>query len=214
MRDGLRAALASVALALGILLLAGALPARAAEQAIGRVVQQQGDVRVVRDAAATAPLAVGAEVLRRDRIVSGHDGRVKIEFLDRSLVAIGSDTELFVADYAVGRDGRRLNAVLSLLSGIVRALVAEPDGSFDITSRAAVASARSTEWLMEATGAGSAVFAAAGVVAVQAVGTNTIVELTPGMGTDVPPGAAPTPPKLWGKARVEDFVARTRLIGE
>jgi ferric-dicitrate binding protein FerR (iron transport regulator) len=200
-------------LALGILVLAGTLPGFAAEPAVGRVVQQQGDVRAARGGAIVT-LAVGAEVLCRDRIVSGPDGRVHIEFVDRSLVAIGSDTEVLVADYAAGRDGRRLSAVLSLLSGIVRAVVAEPGGSFDITSRAAVASARSTEWLMEATGAGTAVFAAAGVVAVQSVGTNAVVELTPGMGTDVTPGGAPNPPKPWGKARVEDFIARTRLPGE
>lgn len=212
MNGGLRAALPIVALALGILVLAAAVPGQAAEPAVGRVVQQQGDVRVARGGAVVL-LALGAEVLRRDRIVSGHDGRVRIEFVDRSLVAIGSDTELLVADYAAGRDGRRLGAVLSLLSGIVRAVVAEPGGSFDITSRAAVASARSTEWLMETTGAGTAVFAAAGVVAVQSVGTNAVVELTPGMGTDVPPGVAPTQPKLWGKARVEDFIARTRPTG-
>lgn len=213
MSGGLRAARLVMALALGILLLVGAPPGFAAEPAVGRVVQQQGDVRVARGGAVVS-LALGAEVLRRDRIVSGPDGRVRIEFVDRSLMAIGSDTEVLVADYAAGRDGRRLSAVLSLLSGIVRAVIAEPGGSFDITSRAAVASARSTEWLMEATGTGTAVFAAAGVVAVQSVGTNAVVELTPGMGTDVPPGAAPNPPKPWGKARVEDFIARTRLPGE
>jgi ferric-dicitrate binding protein FerR (iron transport regulator) len=209
----LRTVYATIAALLATILLAGALPARAADRAVGRVVQQVGDVQVMRDAATTRP-AAGAEIFRRDRILSGGDGRIKIEFADRSLIAIGTDSEVFIADYAVGGDGRRLSALLSLLSGIVRAVVAEPDGSFDITSRAAVASARSTEWLMEATGDGAAVFAAAGTVAVQSVGTNTVVQLTPGMGTDVPLGGAPTPPKLWGKARVDAFVARTRLTSE
>lgn len=207
----LRTVYATISVLLATILVA--VPAWAADQAVGRVVQQEGDVQVMRDATA-ARLAVGAEILRRDRILSGSDGRIKIEFADRSLIAIGSDTEVLVADYVVGRDGRRPSALLSLLSGIVRAVVAEPDGSFDITSRAAVAPARSTECLMEAAGDKSAVFAAAGTVAVQSVGTNAVVQLTPGLGTDVPLGGPPTPPKLWGQSRVDSFVARTRLTGE
>lgn len=183
------------------------------DHAIGRVVQQQGDVRLMRGGSAQA-VGIGSGVRSSDRILTGPDGRIKIEFADRSLLAVGSNSDVLVARYAVADDGHRQNALLVLLSGIIRTLVPDPRGSFDISSRAAVASARSTEWLMEAAGVGSAVFAVAGTVTVQSVDTNAVVALTPGMGTDVPPGAAPSPPKLWGQARVDSFIARTRLSDE
>lgn len=213
MPRGLRAAHAVAAMLLGVVLLSHAPPVRGGEQPVGRVAQQQGEAQVVREGAARRPLAVGGEILLRDRVLTGGDGRVGIEFADGSFLAIGSDSEVLVANYALGRDGRRLNALLSLLSGLVRAVVADQGGSFDITSRAAVASARSTAWLMEAGPGAAAVFAAEGVVAVQSVATNAVVRLEPGMGTDVAAGETPTPPKLWGQARVDAFVARTRLPG-
>jgi ferric-dicitrate binding protein FerR (iron transport regulator) len=197
---------------LAVVILVHPFPARSGEQTVGRVAQLQGEARVIREGATTS-LAVGSGILRRDRVLTGSDGRVAIEFADGSFLAVGSDSEVLVADYTVGRDGRRLNALLSLLSGIVRAVVADHGGSFDITSRAAVASARSTTWLMEVTRDATAVFAAEGVVAVQSVATNSVVRLEPGMGTDVAAGEAPAPPKLWGQARVDGFVARTRLPG-
>lgn len=208
---GLGYMLAAMLLALAVI--GAGRPASATEPAVGRVVQQQGDARVVRDGE-DGMLAIGAPIFVRDRFETGENGRLKIEFADRSLLVIGNGTRIFVADYAISRSGQRLGAMLSLLSGIVRAVIASPGGHFDIGSRAAVASARSTEWLMEADAGETAVFASAGRVAVQAVGTNATVLLQPGEGTDVPAEGAPTQPKLWGQARVEAFLARTRVDGE
>ncbi len=202
-----------VAALLFLAIAAGAPPAIAAEPAVARVVQQEGSARVIRNDDAR-PLGQGATVFARDRIVTDEGGRLKIEFADRSLIVIGSDTQIFIADYAISRNDQRLGAILSLLSGIVRAVVASPGGHFDISSRAAVASARSTEWLMEADGGRTAVFAAAGSVAVQAVGTNALALLEPGQGTDVTVDGAATPPKPWGRARVDSYFARVHLAGE
>ncbi|MBL8659712.1 MAG: FecR domain-containing protein [Rhodospirillales bacterium] len=194
-------------------LVAGAPPVVAAEPAVGRVVQQEGEARAQSDGH-IRPLGLGAAVFSRDRIETGEGGRLKIEFADHSLIVLGSDTHVFVADYAVSGSDRRIGAILSLLSGIIRAVVAAPGGHFDVSSQAAVASARSTEWLMEADGGKSAIFAAAGSVFVQSVGTNSLVLLQPGEGTDVALDRSPTAPKAWGKARVESFRARVSLAGE
>ena len=69
-----------------------------------------------------------------------------------------------------------------------------------------VASVRSTEWVVEATGAGTAVFSIEGPVAVLSpLGS---VTLATGDGTDVRLGAAPTQPVQWGQARVDRTLAR------
>lgn len=203
---------AFVILAVGIgarSLLAGESPM----SAIGRVTQHEGQVHVLRNDK-TIALAPGALVYERDLVVTADSGRLKIEFLDGSLLAVGGATRIFVADYALSGSDRRLGAMFSLLSGIVRAVVAGPGGHFDIGSRAAVASARSTEWLMEAGPDGTAVFAAVGSVEVQAVSSNLRVLLRQGEGTDVPASGAPTQPKVWGQARVDAFLARTSLGDE
>ena len=177
---------------------------------IGRVVQQEGAVTVQR-AEDRVPLWPGDPVFIADRVLTGPDGRVRIAFQDESLLAIGSDSEVVVDDFRIGRDGRRLNAVISLLLGIVRAAVtpAAPSVVFDVRTRVALASARSTDWIVEAKPDHTAVFVAEGLVDVTASGGQVL--LGSGLGTDVMAGRAPTSPKRWGEARVRDVMGRTAL---
>ena len=177
---------------------------------IGRVVQQEGAVTVQR-AEDRVPLWPGDPVFIADRVLTGPDGRVRIAFQDESLLAIGSDSEVMVDDFRIGRDGRRLNAVISLLLGIVRAAVtpAAPSVVFDVRTRVAVASARSTDWIVEAKPDHTAVFVAEGLVDVTASGGQVL--LGSGLGTDVMAGRAPTSPKRWGEARVRDVMGRTAV---
>lgn len=220
MQHGARSATArgmrllGLAMVVAAVILVGTASSRAAEPVLGRVVHQEGEARASRTGEQARTLGIGAPIFARDEVMTAENGRLKIEFADRSLIVIGGGSRIFIADYAVSERGRRTGAMLSLLSGIIRAVAANPGGHFSVGSRAAVASARSTEWLMEADPTSAAVFAAAGRVAVQAVGTNASVLLQPGEGTDVPADGTPTPPKEWGQARVDDFLARTRLAAE
>ena len=210
-RHAHRTASGQAAAALALLVLLLVLPGAAlAGDPIGRVVQQEGAVTVQR-AEDRVPLWPGDPVFVADRVLTGPDGRVRIAFLDESLLAIGSDSEVAVDDYRIGRDGRRLNAVISLLLGIVRAAItpAAPSVVFDVRTRVAVASARSTDWVVEAKPDHTAVFVAEGRVAVTASGGQIL--LGPGLGTDVMAGRAPASPKRWGEARVRDVMGRTAL---
>ena len=98
-----------------------------------------------------------------------------------------------------------------LLRGIVRALFT-PSGALDgvdIATPDAVASVRSTDWIVDAQTPGTAIFVATGRVAVSAQGVT--VNLDAGDGTDVPRGGAPAPVRQWGAPRVAGVAARTAV---
>jgi len=187
--------------------IAAASPAAAADSdAVARVVRQHGPVTVLR-AAVPRPLYIGAALYRGDRIVTGGDAKVEVEFGDGSTLAIGPDTDVEVTEYAPDGRGR-----LTLLIGIIRTNLSELwSGGFEVWTQAAIASVRSTEWVTEAYEDRAAVFVVSGVVTVAGTADGTKVSLAEGEGTDVSVGGAPTPPKRWGSARVEDVLARTRL---
>ncbi len=203
-------------LALPILLLAlavvGPQSLRAQDAAVvGQLVDLRGEVTLVRGAA-REPLAVGASLRRGDRIATGTGGRAKVELHDGSTLTLGPESAIEISDY-LAEGGRGLRARLTLLIGIVRTALSGGDwrDGFEVETRAAVASVRSTEWVTEAGAEGTAVFVVEGEVAVVAPEAGVGVLLGPGFGTDVAPGERPAPPKRWGAARVEDVLARTSL---
>jgi hypothetical protein len=170
----------------------------------GRAVALRGDVRTL--------LTADAPVYRDDRIRTGPAARLGIAFTDGSTLAVGSDSLVAVSDYAVASGGA-VDATISLFMGILRAVVAPgtPPGGFEVQTRAAVASVRSTEFVVtvERDDAHMAAFAVSGMVAVIAPAGTVVLE--PGFGTDVDVGEAPVPPREWGAGRVREVLARTRL---
>lgn len=175
---------------------------------IARVVGQDGVAFVLRSTAQPQPLAVGADLFVDDEIRTGADGRVVVESGAGLKLVIGAASEVRIRRWLVDNQRSRIDVVLSMLTGVLRLLgepVAAPR-SVEVQTRAAVASVRSTEWIVEATGAGTAVFSIEGAVGVLSpVGG---VTLAAGDGTDVRLGAAPSPPVRWGQARVERTLAR------
>lgn len=179
---------------------------------IGDVVKQRGDVTAMRDGAIKA-LDVGEAVFLTDRIVTGPETRVKLRLVDGTVVAIGADSEVEFTEYAIIEDDIRLSAVLSLIRGIIRATVAggDPPAPFDIRTQAAVASVRSTDWIVEARNGKTGVFVVEGLVAVTTDQPPAAVLLEPEFGTDVEVGGEPDPPVKWAEARVDAALAETEL---
>lgn len=186
---------------------------------IGTVVQQRGSVTVLRGAD-PAILRLGAPVFLGDRVVTGSQARIRIELSDRSVLAIGADSDVALTEQATDRAGNPVSNVVSLLYGIVRATVRSigPERRFDIQTQLAVASARSTDWLVESLSDRTSVFVVDGEVSVTAQGGGS-VDLTAGLGTDVihPGGRAlavaldPTPPAAWSAERRDAALARTQV---
>jgi hypothetical protein len=181
------------------------LPARA--EPVGRVIEQAGDVFYVREGA-SALLRPGEDLVAEDRVVTAANGKVVIRFEDGSLCTIGADSELLLSDLARAQGGW-----LDLVHGIVRLILAPGarDAGRGVRTRAAVASVRSTDFIVDAKLDHAAVFVAEGTVIVTGRLTGGAVTLQAGEGTDVALRQPPTPPKRWGEKRVEDVTARTTL---
>lgn len=181
--------------------LAGGAAAQTGEP-VGTVQVIEGPVTVLRDGRREA-MAEGGAVYIEDRIVTSGLARLRLEFADGSVLAIGPGTVVEVSDYAVSDRGV-LDATLDLVIGILRAAVPgdRPGGDFDVTTQAAVASVRSTEWTVEVgEDPHTAVFVVEGTVAVAGTAGGEVV-LEAGEGTDVDLGAPPTEPVEWGAPRV------------
>ncbi|MGQ9371125.1 FecR family protein [Azospirillum sp. ST 5-10] len=192
------------------LLLAGA----AAAQPVGEVVTLIGQAERVRGGAAE-PVVRGMAVEPGDVLNTGPAGRLRIRFVDGSTGVLGVESTLTVARFAQPGGAGTRDAALELGRGILRSIAetVRPGQRFDVRTPTAVASVRSTEWIVVITPEGTGVLALDGRVAVRgtAAGAARPVVLEPGEGTDVAPGRPPTPPARWSPARVGGVTDATAL---
>ncbi len=184
----------------------GAQPADPA----GRVTRLRGTAVLVRGGEASG-LAVGVEVQVADRVVTHAASRVEVTLSDGTLVVLGPGTDVAVAAFAADDIGGRSNGTLSMLSGILRALVSPSGmgGGFSVEGRLAVASVRSTELVVEVVENRMSVLSVEGEVDVRAGGAQAV--LLAGDGVDVEGGGPLPEPSQWGATRVADALARTRI---
>lgn len=140
-------------------------------------------------------------------VETGPNSRVALLCDDGTVITIGPDTEIVLADL-VGESGAKKNVLLRLLRGIVGIVAPNQTWErFEVETSLAVASVRSTEWLVESyTGSGTAVFVASGSVGVLANQQAYVLE--PGEGITlkeaVSSGAESEAPQVknWGDARI------------
>ena len=121
------------------------------------------------------------------------------------------DTRVRIDEYQ--RGARNAKARLALVAGALRLFVAKvtPDGNFEVETETATAAVRGTDWMMETTPEQTSVALLRGRVAVSGRTSQagaTVVLASPGQGTDVRRGSAPTPPIPWGARRFADTLAR------
>lgn len=167
---------------------------------VGWVADQTGAATVLRNRV-PAPLIVGAPIFRADHVTTEADTRLTIEFTDGSSVVLGPGCALSIDEFTTDPKGGRLSAALTLLQGIVRAVVNPAQaGGFEVRTETAIASARSTDWTVEVAPGTTAVLVLDGTVAVAGRAGGEVV-LEPGEGTDVAAGQPPTPPVRWGEER-------------
>lgn len=202
---------AAAAVAVLALLLAS-VAARAEEMPVlgdvGRVV---GEVTVLRGTD-RLPATPGTVLHEGDGIATGPEARVEILCADGSSIVVGPDSTVSVAAYAPAEGGAG-RALLDLIQGILRVTLSgrTPWQSYEVRSATAVASVRSTDWIVDATRVKTGVFVVDGQVAVTSRAGAGEVMLAPGQGTDVLIGALPGAPKAWGQARIDGVLARTSL---
>lgn len=173
---------------------------------VGRVV---GSVTVLRGEDRIAARS-GVVVREGDALVTGAQSRAEILCPDGSTIVVGPDSTVSVGNFTAEPGGMGL---LDVISGILRVTLSgqTPWHVFEVRSATAVASVRSTDWIVDASRVKTGVFVVDGTVAVASRQGAGEVTLTAGQGTDVVVNAAPTPPKAWGPSRVDEVLARTTM---
>ena len=211
---------------LGLPVLVAGRPSLASEAGI--VSSLRGAATATRDGA-TRVLHVGAAVHQQDSVVTATDARLRITLADGSILALGEGSQLVLGTVAMAADDGGGSFVFELLSGIVRAVIGpNPPAMFEVRGRAAVAAARSTEFVVETGTRTTSVFVAGGAVAVSAAYGGGEAVLGAGDGIDVErpqprtrslgltrgeadvPGPADLGPvSRWDPNRVAQLMART-----
>lgn len=157
-----------------------------------------------------AKAEVGTQVAAKDSLRTGGDGRIEILCSDQVVVTIGASTELGLGSL-VGMQGPKETVAMSLHRGIARFLAPlRTWGQFNVHGPVAVASVRSTEWVMETPKKGTNVLVLDGSVTVRAKSGQGII-LGPGHGVDVAADGTMGEPKTWGAERVEKTLKRLGL---
>lgn len=189
-------------------LVLGAQPA-AAEQRTCEVAEVAGDATLTHEGNRSTA-QVGADLAASDLLHTGPSGRIDVACSDGTRVTLGPDTEINLGSL-VGEQDQNGSIGMSLHRGIARFLApVRTWGTFNVFGPVAVASVRSTEWIMETPKQGTNVFVLDGVVAVQGKRGDT-VQLSPTYGVDVAADGTMGEPKKWGAKRVADVLARLGL---
>jgi len=143
-------------------------------------------------------------------VTTGSSGRVEVACSDETHVTVGPSTDINLGSL-IGEEGDDTSIGMSLHRGIARFLApVRTWGTFNVFGPVAVASVRSTEWIMETPKRGTNVFVLKGVVEVQSK-RGTAVRLSPTYGVDVAPDGTMAAPKVWGAKRVADAKAKLGL---
>lgn len=194
-------------LAAAFLLLAGEV--ESAEIIVGTVIGLRGDVSLETGSERHA-LALRDPVRLADTIVS-RAGKAKIALNDGSIVSVGENSRMVLQDYQGVANGWTTR--LRLLTGVLRLFVnrALAGSRFEVESETALAAVRGTDWLVDATPAGTGVAVIQGTVEVSGRDSQAQASVLldqPGQGVDVPRGGPPGPVRPWSAQRFGTTLAR------
>lgn len=147
-------------------------------------------------------LEAGEQIPPEAKVLTDQSSRVRIACNDGTVITVGVSTEVNIEEL-VGPMGRGRNVVLQLIDGIVGLLAEERTWNrFEVRTPVAIASVRSTRWLVEHDLAeGAAVFVRKGRVGVR-LRDGRDFTLTEGEGITVSQGGEPGEVKSWGAARI------------
>jgi hypothetical protein len=150
-------------------------------------------------------LVVGAELHRDEQVWTASGGRVDIKFVDGSSVTLGENARLVLDEFVLPEDGGAGNQVLRSVAGALRFVGGAVDrskpGATRIVTPIATMTVRGTEFFAGPIDGAYGVFVYHGEVAVAT--SSGSVTLKDGEGTTLTQSrVAPTPPKVWGKAKI------------
>ncbi len=154
--------------------------------------------------------ALGTDTLPSgaSKVVTGADTRLRLTCADGVAVTIGADTEVNLEALA-GPSGSRTDAIVELINGIIGIVAPERTWrAFEVRTPLAIASVRSTEWLVENRRDAASIFVRKGRVS---VGTRWgRYSLSRRKGIDVTEAGGAGDVKEWSEERI---TAATTALG-
>jgi len=161
-----RAALAAMTSLLLVIIVGTALAAGF----VGQAVKVLGDVRITRDGA-DMTAGPGTALQLGDLIKTGPGARMRLRFVDGSILTLGENTQLSIDIFAVDGTNKSRTVILTLLSGIVNAAAAksgEDKFDYQIKTANAYSAVRGTKWIVNTPKGSTGVYVLNGQVEVGA----------------------------------------------
>lgn len=186
--------LAAAVLCVSVLLLASDALAAAF---VAQVMKVRGEARVARDGQDTS-LAMGSALQLGDVVKTGAGARLRLRFVDGSILALGENTTLSIDLFAVDAASKSRTVVLTLLQGIVNAAAAKSgENQFDYQIKTAngYSAVRGTKWIVAFHEALMTLYVLNGIVELGANGAVPPVMVNAGQWGSVDASGAVTPPQ-------------------
>jgi hypothetical protein len=146
---------------------------------VAQAVKVRGDVRISREGAGDMSVSQGTALQLGDVIKTGAGARLRLRFVDGSILALGENTQLSIDLFAVDAANKSRTVVLTVLQGIVNAAAAKSgENKFDYQIKTAngYSAVRGTKWIVALQQAVMSVYVLTGTVEVGAnAGTPAMV---------------------------------------
>jgi hypothetical protein len=143
---------------------------------VGAVVKVRGEAHITRGAA-DLPAAEGAAIETHDTLRTGEDARLRIAFIDGSIVTLSENTTVSVDRFSESAEKR--NVILTALNGVVSAMAsksAQSQFDYQIRSPNAYSTVRGTRWIVDVRSGATSFHVLEGLVEVgNATGNRTLV---------------------------------------
>jgi hypothetical protein len=199
----------------GFLFLALVVPAARADQPeAGTVVGVAGQCLIDRGGQQLA-LTLNSAIDVGDVIDIPADGKVKLRMNDGSILSLAPQTNLTVTTYTVNPQGQRQGVVLTLGSGLLRAVVAlgQQPSSFEVQTATGSAGVRATDWFIEANSAGTGVAVLRGSVDLKTTAASGgEVLINAGQSSSITAGTNPTPPAAMSTADFNSLIGKVQIV--
>src|SRR5262245_37678416 len=117
---------------------------------VAQAVKTRGDIRITRDGSDMS-CSMGTAVQLGDVIKTGADARLRLRFVDGSILVLGENTKLSVDLFAVDAANKSRTVVLTVLEGIVNAAAAKSGESkfdYQIKTESGYSAVRGTKWVV------------------------------------------------------------------
>jgi uncharacterized membrane protein YgcG len=163
---------------------------------VAQAVKTRGDIRITRDGSDIG-CSMGTAIQLGDVIKTGPGARLRLRFVDGSILALGENTKLSVDLFAVDAANKSRTVVLTVLEGIVNAAAAKSGESkfdYQIKTASGYSAVRGTKWIVGFQQALMTVYVLNGTVEMGGNGANPPVLINTGQWGAIDGAGALSPP--------------------